>query len=180
MEGANLAGRTDVTALLMGVRRGSPEALAALYRATGPLVFGVARRITGNDSDAQDVTQDVFLGLPEALAGFEGRGSFEGWLKKVAARTALMRLRAQRQARGLDNGRIAPVRDHAGAIVDRIDLERAVARLPETLRLVFVLKEVEGHSHTETARLLGITRGASEVRLFRARKMLTRMLEGTR
>lgn len=170
---------TDLPSLLEEARCGSTRALAELYREYGDAVYDAARRILRSESDAEDVAQDVFVGLPEAVGGFEGRGSFEGWIRKVAVRAALMRLRRGRRLEGLDQGQSSDsgaARDHAGAVIDRIALERALGELSDPLRLVFVLKEVEGYSHRETARLLGITEGASEVRLFRARKKLRELM----
>jgi len=176
-----LAERTDLPALLRDVRRGSTDALAALYGEYGAVVYDIARRITGSAADAEDITQDVFIGLPEAAAVFDGRGSFEGWLKKVAVRASLMRLRDRRRIHGLDgdrppDGRL--VADETGAAIDRIAIERALTLLPDELRVVFVLKEIEGYSHREAAALVGITKGASEVRLFRARKALQELIGG--
>lgn len=178
-----LLGPTDLPSLLEEARRGSRRALAELYREYGSVVYDAAHRILRSGADAEDVTQDVFVGLPEALRGFEGRGSFDRWLKKVAVRAALMRLRGRRRLDRLDEAGSPggdAARDHAGAVMDRIVLERALGELPDSLRLVFVLKEIDGYSHRETARMLGITERASEVRLFRARMRLRELMGDAR
>src|SRR2546428_6884289 len=82
-----------------GARRGDPEALASLYRSHGAVLWRLAYRLTGTRQDAEDVVHDVCVGLPEALRRYEERGSFAGWLKRVTARVALMRLRARRRRR---------------------------------------------------------------------------------
>ncbi len=153
------------TPLLQRAAAGSSEAIAELYQEHGEAVFRTAYRLTGSAADAEDVLQDVFVGLPEALRSFAGRGSFGGWLRRVAARTALMRIR--QQSRRGEVG-LAPDtelnRDDPSNAVERTAIERALGELPEALRAVFVLKEVEGYSHAEIAELLGIRPGTSAVR----------------
>lgn len=162
-------------------RGGDPAALAGLYAQHAGVLTAVAARILGSRADAEDVIQDLFVGLPEALARYEERGQLGAWLRRLVVRLALGRLRTERR-RGeepLDAGvDPAPRTDRltADALVDRVALERAVATLPEPLRLVFLLREVEGYAHDEIAALLGISRGASEVRLFRAVRRLRALL----
>lgn len=164
---------TDETSLLAAARAGSTDALGALYTRHAAAIFRLAHRMLGSTADAEDVLQDVFVGLPDALQRYEERGTFEPWLKRVAARYTLMKLRARGRRRedsidalDLDPG-AEPVK-----VVDRIAVERAVQGLPTTLRVVFHLKEVEGYSHAEIGELLGITSGTSAARLFRAWKIL--------
>jgi RNA polymerase sigma-70 factor (ECF subfamily) len=146
-----------------------------LYRRYGARVYRIAYRLTGRPEDAEDVLQDVFLGLPEALRSYAARGSFAGWLHRVAARTALMRLRSARRRRETPLAASRPALPAAG-VVDRLAIEAAMASLPEPLRIVFVLREIEGYSHAEIGELLGIRAGASKVRLHRARRALRGLL----
>src|ERR1043165_3105936 len=129
-------------------RTGHPDALSELYARYGNALMALAFRLTGSRADAEDVLHDVFLGLPEALARYEERGSLEGWLKRVTARVALARVRSRARTRevGLADNLVSP------ASPDRLDIEsvqRAIDKLPATLRAVFVLREVEGYSHSE-------------------------------
>jgi RNA polymerase sigma-70 factor (ECF subfamily) len=168
--------------LITAARTGDAGALAALYTAHAQPLFAVAWRLTGSRADAEDVLHDVFVGLPEALRRYVERGSFAAWLRTVTARTALMRMRASRRRRevdveGADGRAVATAGDATEA---RADLQRAVAELPESLRAVVVLKEMEGYTHAEIGALLGITPGASEVRLCRALRRLRERLEGPR
>lgn len=159
--------------LLRAAVAGEPEALSRLYRRHADAVYRMAFRLTESSADAQDVVQDVFVGLPEALRSYRGSGSLEGWLKKLAARTALMKLRSQRERREVPLSAFAHLlqRGEAGP-VDRMALERAIAALPEEFRFVVVLREIEGFTHREIADLLGISRTYSEVRHYRALKAL--------
>lgn len=150
-------------------RRGAPDALATLYHAFADQLFGTAYRILGNRADAEDVLQDVFLGLPEALARYQEEGRLGAWLRRLAARTALMRLRRLRTEAAFGAGLAPPDAAPAPAgVVERLAVAEALDRMPETLRQVFLLKEIEGFTHAEVASLLGITAAASGVRLHRA------------
>ncbi|MFL5542723.1 MAG: RNA polymerase sigma factor [Longimicrobiaceae bacterium] len=161
-------------ALLQQTRAGDPGALAELYRRHCDAVHAVAFRLTASAAEADDVLQDVFVGLPEALRRYDGRGSFAGWLRRVAVRTALMRMRrsTRRGEVALADDAPAPAPDAAA----RVDIERALAALAPGLRAVFVLREVEGYSHAEIAEMLGLRAGTSEVRLHRARQRLRQLL----
>ena len=161
------------------VAAGDTEALAALYRLHGTALFRLARRLTASVEDAEDVLHDLFVGLPESIHKYEARGSLIGWLKRVLARLALMRQRAERRRRevALPEG-IADGRSERATQDARWDVERAVASLPDDLRAVLVLRQTEGCSHDEIAALLGITPGASRVRLSRAVKLLSAALRG--
>ena len=168
-------------ALVEGARAGEPEAIADLYEMFGVTVYRVALRLMNSAADAEDVVQDVFIGLGRSLLRFDARGSLEGWIKRVTSRTALMRLRRQRSRNevSLDAGLPASTTTTRSSPADRLTLERALAELPEVLRAVFVLKEIEGYSHQEIGEMLGIRPGTSKIRLHRARKELQRSVEGT-
>lgn len=165
----------DEREVVRRAREGSTEALAALYARYGNPLMSLAYRITGTVADAEDVLHDVFLGLGQALAHYEERGQLLAWLRRLTVRVALTRLRhgSRGQEVALDTEDAATA---AGSIDDRIALETAVQSLPDSLRVVFVLKAIEGYSHAEIASLLGITTGASEVRLVRAIKQLRALL----
>lgn len=163
--------------VLEHARSGDSEALAALYERYGAVVYNVACRFVRSSVEAEDVLQDVFVGLPEAMHRFEGRGSFEGWLKRITTRTALTKLRLQeRRAEISIEGQPVHSRTADTPSADRIALEDALASLPNTLRLPFVLKVVEGYSHAEVAEMLGIRVGAAKVRVYRARQQLQKYL----
>ncbi len=153
-------------------RAGDPAALAAVFRRHAPELLAVATRLTASRDEAADVVQDLFVGLPEALAHYRERGQFGAWLRRAAVRLALTRLRAARRRRDVPADAPPSAAARAEPVLDRIALERAIGALPESLRVVFVLREVEGYSHAEIAAALGITRAASEVRLFRAVRRL--------
>jgi RNA polymerase sigma-70 factor, ECF subfamily len=164
---------------LDSARSGDPAAITEFYERFGDTVYRVAYRFMGSTADAEDIVQDVFLGLPEALKSFASRGSLEGWVKRVTVRTALMKLRKQRIRKESALDEMCPHQGAtpAGCPVDRIALERALKKLPLKLRSVFVLKEVEGYTHAEIGEILGITVTSSKIQLYRARKRLRQDLE---
>jgi RNA polymerase sigma-70 factor (ECF subfamily) len=165
--------------LVRRIRAGSGEALEELYRAAGARLHALAWRLTLNRADAEDVVHDVFVGLPRALERYRERGSFEGWVKRLLVRTALMRRRSERRRSARD----AAYAGEAGGGIGQAapgpsgDAERLLAALPEGLRAVVVLRELEGMSHAEIARALGISEVTSRVRLARGLERLRRILE---
>ncbi len=163
--------------LLAALRRGDADALGAAYHRHAPGLLLLARRLLGSMAEAEDVVQDLFVGLPEALERYEDRGRFEGWLRTLVARLALMRLRSGRRRRESPL-ELAPVlatrqREPDGALT----LSALLAALPEEQRVVVVLKAIEGYSHAEVAALLGIRRNAAEVRYHRALARLRELEE---
>jgi RNA polymerase sigma-70 factor, ECF subfamily len=168
---------SDDAELVARVRAGALDALGGLYARHAARLMALAYRLTGSAQDAEDVLHDVFLGLPEALRRYDERGSFDGWIGRVTARAAITRLRARGRRHEV------PLTAHAAhaaapgsTAADRAALADAIGRLPDSLREVFVLKEVEGYSHAQVAEMLGISVGASEVRLCRAVKALRDIL----
>ena len=175
--GISVIGTSSVSASNFdAVRRGDEEALRCVIKEYSPLVYGVALRITRSEADAEEVLQEVFIGLPEALQHFDGR-RFVSWLTVVTSRRALMLLRSERR-RGKYT--LAAGRSNRTCTEDqtlnKIMLDNALERLQPTLRAVFVLKEVEGLSHKEIAEAMGTTENLSQVRLHRARLALQKLL----
>jgi RNA polymerase sigma-70 factor, ECF subfamily len=163
--------------LLEQAAAGSTEALSTLFEQYSALVHRVAFRLTLSADDAEDVVQDVFVGLPEALATFSRAGDFAAWLRRVAVRTTLMRLRsASRRTATATRASQSQPASRADDTLDRLAIIAALSQLPSELREVFVLSDIEGYAHGEIAKMLGIRTGTSEVRLHRARRRLRALL----
>jgi RNA polymerase sigma-70 factor (ECF subfamily) len=175
--------------VLARAKAGNEAALETLYRHFEAPVYTLARRLTRTPHDAEDVLQDTFLEVLRSIGRFRGDGSFAGWIRKVTASKALMRLRTQRSrvpeeelseeladavAANRDNG-VAPI----ATAPERLDLEAALARLPNTARAVIWLHDVEGYSHDEIAAMVGKTASFSKSQLARAHARLREMLEPT-
>lgn len=133
------------------------------------------------EGGADDLTQEVFIRAWEKLGSFRGEAAFGTWLHRLAvnhilSRRATARRREDRQVESegvLD--RVAAAREPGPALL--VDFERAIERLPEGARQVFVLHDVEGYKHEEIGGLLGITAGTSKSQLHRARMILRGYLE---
>ena len=168
----------DSARIIADARAGSTDALAALYRDHADALMAVAHRLLMSVPDAEDVVHDVFVGLPEALRRYEERGSFAAWLKRITVRVALSRIRSEQRSVELEHadGIAAAPRD----VVGNIALADAVAALSPSLRVVLVLREIEGFTHAEISTMLGISTAASEVRLHRALRALRTMLKEDR
>ena len=173
-----MTSNANIAALILRTIQGDQTTLGVLFNRYAAMVHRTALRLTMSSDEADDVVQDVFIGLPEALRHYRERGTFESWLTAIAVRVALMRLRA---ARSRENNRprvdACAMGGHEQQHADRISLAAALARLSEEHRTVFVLKVVEGFGHDEIAAQLGIRRGTSEVRLYRAIRHLRAFLE---
>lgn len=172
--------REPAPAFIVALRAGSPDAIGACYREYAPRLLQLALRLTGEQAEAEDVVQDVFVGLPEAMHRYEERGAFGAWLRRLTTTHALMRQRRVRNRREVADGE-EMLRHVAREDIshDSGVVERAVQSLAPGLREVFVLRVVEGYSHGEIAALLGINVGTSEVRLSRALKALRELLGGS-
>ncbi len=166
---------------LAALRAGDGVALAECYRQHAPALLALAYRLTANRQDAEDVVHDVFVGLPQALRHYEDRGQFSAWLKRIAARTALMQQRRSRGRRETPRGMdVIPTQNDADVDAQRectkSRIVRALQQLSPALRTVFVLKMIEDRTHADVAEVLGISVGTSEVRLSRAVAQLRAVL----
>jgi RNA polymerase sigma-70 factor (ECF subfamily) len=155
---------------------GDNRALGELYQRYASRLGTLALRLLGSRADAEDVVQDLFVGLPEALGRYRDDGRLLAWLRRVTVNLSLRRLRGARRRREADLpeslvGESLPPADH-------LHVRRLVEELPEKLRIVVILKLVEGYSHEEIGQLLGIRKGSSEVRLSRALVRLRKALGG--
>jgi len=166
-------------------RRGVPGAFERLYRQHAPRLFGVARRLVG-PNEAEDLLQDIFLAAHRKLGLYKGESSLGTWLFRLGTNQCLDYLRSKRARLALLSDPLdqePAARHRAGAIlgvVDRLDLERALAALPAGSRAVFVLHDIDGCEHTEIGRLLGISDGTSKSQLHKARMRLRTLLAAPR
>lgn len=183
---------SDEEALLTGLRAGDRHACACLLKRFAPHVYAVALRMTGDPDEAEDVLQETFISACKHVQEFEGRSALGTWLHRIATNAALMRLRRHTPDEVSLDQPIASLEGEdipreiadwtfypAGHALDgetRQVIEQAIAQLPDTLRTVFVLREIEGLSTEETADMLGIGLSAAKVRLHRARLRLRELL----
>jgi RNA polymerase sigma-70 factor (ECF subfamily) len=156
------------------VSQGDEAALRRVIRRYAPLVHRIALSVTGSEFDADDVSQEVFIALPELLHSYR-EGNFIGWLKVVSTRKALVLLRGERRQRQ-HNLVLVRVDSHEERILSRIAVGRALGRIDPALRAVFLLREVHGLKHREIAEAMDISESLSQARLHRARRALRKLL----
>lgn len=170
---------TEVAAAVARARTGAPQGIATLYEWFAEDLLRLTTRLLASRADAEDVVHDLFVGLPEYLARYGAQGRLRAWLRVTAI--GLARMRSRRERRRADVLFRIGVGELAGRKVTdpalAIDLENAIAALPDALRMVFVLKQWEGYSHDEIAVLLQITVSASRVRHARALQHLRNRLD---
>jgi RNA polymerase sigma-70 factor (ECF subfamily) len=164
--------------LVRAAGRGDAKAFETLYRRHSRRVYAVVWRLSGGQvARAEDLVQEAFIRAWQALPAFRFESAFSTWLHRLAVNTALMDIRSRSggEDRETDDSALAtlPSHDTAGQRTrERIDLERAVATLPERARAVLVLHDVEGWKHEEIATELGMAVGSSKAQLHRARNLL--------
>ena len=161
-------------------KTGDLDALGRVYRAYEGSVYTLARRICRTAEDAEDVLQETFLEVCRSIRGFRGTepGSLTAWIKRVAASKALMRVRREkyRDADELaEDDAVAGRPDPDMAL--QLDLETALARLPDRSRTVVWLHDVEGYTHEDIAEMMGMTVSFSKSQLARAHARLRGWLE---
>jgi RNA polymerase sigma-70 factor (ECF subfamily) len=164
----------DDSQLLRQIHHGDEQAMRELIARHGSYLYGVARALTGNDHDADDVVQEVFAALLKAR--FRGESSVRTWLVGILVnRVATLRRAKSRMAFPLpeidlpagDSAAEPPARSDA-----RLDLAEMLQSLSPDHREVIVLRELQGMSYEQMALLLSVPRGTVESRLHRAREQL--------
>jgi len=168
--------------VLARARAGDEAALEQLFRRFETPVYTLARRLMRSAPDAEDVLQETFLEVVRSIRRFRGDGSLAGWIRRVAASKALMRLRA-RGGRTFEELVPEEIGDgafpHASGVAtaaERVDLAAALDRLSDAARTVIWLHDVEGYSHDEIAAMAGKTPSFSKSQLARAHARLRELL----
>jgi RNA polymerase sigma-70 factor, ECF subfamily len=194
-ETASGTGHSNERELIRCAKAGDLTAFEALVLQNERRIYGLARRLTGSEHEAQDVTQQTFLSAVRNLDGFKERSSFATWLTTIAVHAALKFARKRRglPTESLDAATepdstgeiphpdyIADWRDTPDRLAERAEtgalLDGAIAELAPGLRAVFLLRDVEGLSVRDTAKALEISEANVKVRLLRARLQLRERL----
>jgi RNA polymerase sigma-70 factor (ECF subfamily) len=162
---------------------GDLKAFEDIYRTYQRRVYSRCLRMTRNVSEAEDLTQDVFVQLFRKLQTFRGESSFSTWLHRMTVNAVLMHFRRpvvrveQTTYDGDDqhelSGRLTA---STSSVVDRISLDEALAKLAPGYRAVFILHDVEGYEHSQIGEILGCSVGTSKSQLHKARLRLRTLL----
>lgn len=180
-------GKDNGSPSLEALRAGDRAEFARLVELYGDSLYRLAFRLLGNQQDAEDVLQETFIKVFRHIGSFDGRSSLSTWLYRIATNEALMALRRRKPLVSVDE----PVEDEEGLqaplqIVDwccvperelmsseaLAHLDSAIAALPDSLRVVFILRDIQGLSTRETAEILDLSETAVKTRLSRARLRL--------
>ncbi len=175
------------------LRGGDKSACAQCVELHAPGLYRLAYRLMGDEAEAEDIVQETFLSAFKSIDSFEWRSGLKTWLYRIATNAALMRLRrktpfsvsvdlpeeegAATVPAQLFDWCCLPEQDFATSEA-KTELEAAIRALPEKLRAVFVLRELEGLSGEETAQTLGVSIENVKTRLHRARLWLRERLAG--
>jgi RNA polymerase sigma-70 factor, ECF subfamily len=173
------ASDADLVALWRG---GDTHAFEALYRRHASRVYTLACRLGGSPEDGEDLLQEIFLQAYRKIGSFKGDAAFGTWLYRLALNHCLDFVRS-RQAKmnklteTLDADTSLEPSARRDSPIARLDLERALMRLPDGCREAFVLHDVEGLDHKEVGERLGIAEGTSKSQVFKARLRLRALLK---
>lgn len=185
---------TDAEISIEALKAGDRDAFAELVNTYSVPIYRLGLRMLGSELDAEDILQNTFLKALEHIGGFESRSSLSTWLYRIAANEALMLLRRKRPEVNLDDFENSdgeqddfstpthfvdwgalPEQELLSAEGKRA-LDRAIQSLPETLRMVFILRDIEDLSIKETAEALKLSETNVKTRLLRARLHLREQL----
>jgi RNA polymerase sigma-70 factor (ECF subfamily) len=171
-------------------KQGVASAFEYLYKAHCRRVYNLCLRMIKNQAEAEDLTQQVFLQLFRKISTFRGESGFSTWLHRVTVNIVLMHLRRKKPvellAQGLErctsNGESSsehgPSDTSMYGAIERLNLMRAIRKLPCGYKQIFLLHDVIGYQHCEIAGLLGCSTGSSKSQLHKARKRLRCVLQG--
>lgn len=166
--------------LIERAKDGDERAYAMLYERSVPRIYALCLRMCGDGQQAEELTQDVFVKAWSGLARFRGDSRFSTWLHRVAVNVVLedRRTAARRGKREVltdtwERYDRAAVEAMPGT---RVDLERAIAELPDGAREVLLLRDVEGYKYREVASMLGVAVGTVKAQVHRARRMVQQRL----
>ena len=181
---ADLGKATDFE-LATAAAQGDMAAFEEVYKRHHRRVYSVCLRMLQNTSEAEDLTQDVFIQLYRKIGSFRGDSAFTTWLHRMTVNQVLMhfRKRTVKFEKTTEEGE-TPVQLVPGTenpfkmpIVDKIALENAIDQLPAGYKNVFMLHDVEGFEHEEVAKILGCSVGTSKSQLHKARLKLQKLLK---
>jgi RNA polymerase sigma-70 factor, ECF subfamily len=143
-------------------------------------VYGVCRRLAGNDADALDAAQEALIAIVRGLGSYDGSASFGTWVYRVATNACLdeLRRRNRRPVPGLpeDRGPASPGVDEA--VAAKVTIDAALAELPDEFRTAVVLRDLCGLDYAEIGEILGVPPGTVRSRISRGRAALAATLVG--
>jgi RNA polymerase sigma-70 factor, ECF subfamily len=166
--------------------QGDIQAFESIYRTYCEFVHRICLRMLRDPAEADDAAQDVFVCVFRKINTFRGESAFSSWLYRLTTNSVLMRFRKKKhtwislEERGDDDGasysEIEAVDLNLSGVLDRIDLQSAIAVLPNGYKTAFVLHDIQGYDHREIAKMFGYSTGNSKSQLHKARLRLRSLL----
>jgi RNA polymerase sigma-70 factor (ECF subfamily) len=176
--------------IIRQAQEGNAAAFEQLYRRYSPRVYFLGLRMLKNDSEAEDLTQEAFLLLFRKIHTFRGEARFSTWLHRLAFNLVLMRFRKTRHPETsldatleFDEEDSVSLNEFGGpdlrlsGVIDRVNLSKAIEKLPDGYKEMFILHDVEGYEHHEIAEILGCSIGNCKSQLYKARRRLRELLQ---
>ena len=165
--------------LITQCKKQDAKAQGELYEKYKRILFAICLRYSPNYDEAEDNLQDAFITIFKKVEQYNGKGSFEGWIKRVTVNTVLQKYRKQRIFEIVDESQIE---DEAEVEIESEEIPldfllKIVQELPDRYRLVFSMYVMDGYQHKEIAEMLGISDGTSKSNLARARRILKNKVE---
>lgn len=165
--------------LILKCKKQDIKAQGALYKRYSGILFSICLRYSPNKTEAEDNLQDAFLTIFKKIEQYKGKGSFEGWIKRVTVNIVLQKYRKQRVYNIEDEAQIEQ-EDDVSVDTETVPLDyllKIIQELPDRYRLVFTMYVMDDYSHKEIADLLGISDGTSKSNLARARAILKNKID---
>ena len=165
----------DLNRLIEDCKAGKQSAQSQLYKAFAPVLFGVCLRYARDVTEAEDTLHEGFLIIYRKIGQFAGKGSFEGWMKRIMVNIALEKFRKRFRLHTVEDMNVYDykvVSDDVYAQMNADQLMEIIQQLPPRYKMVFNLYAIDGYNHSEIAEIMGIAEGTSKSNLARARKIV--------
>ena len=162
-------------ALVKACQKGDPKAQRRVYEKYAPKMLGICFRYVHDDFEAEEIMIEGFVRVFDKIESFKLEGSFEGWIRRIMVNESLMYLRSNKKYQfeiSYDQILYEPEPEQFRTDLETQDLLKLIEKLPLGYRTVFNLYAIEGYSHAEIAKQLGITESTSKSQLSRARVVL--------
>lgn len=159
--------------LIKGCRKNEASAQAKVYQLFAGKLFALCLKYSQNYEDAEDILQDSFIRIFDKVQQFDGKGSFEGWMKRITINMALQKYRQGKKLQIVRDKQVES--DETVELKEELEADfllDLIQQLPDQYRLVFNLYVLDHFSHKEIAEMLNISQGTSKSNLSRARKIL--------
>jgi RNA polymerase sigma-70 factor (ECF subfamily) len=162
-------------------KQGNRKAQAQLYRKYAPILFGICLKYSRNKTEAEDNLHDSFMTIYDKIDQYSGKGSFEGWMKRITVNTALQKYRKAEHLNVVTENTEEEIEVDSGfKDINLQTLLQYIQELPNKYRLTFTMYVLDGFSHKEISEQLGTSAGTSKSNLARARMILKEKIEDKR